>query len=198
MRKIEFHELKLKNTEDANMFYQSYLQTFQKPALKEDSFQRPSKQYEICYLNILDGKLVLLNKDYIEKFDISNQELFFDYSLALTIYSLMLDIQDGILDEKQECNELYKEERLKKEEEIELYKKKDELLFQKALEDYEIISHSALYQDYRILLEEYQKLKQENELLLEKCNTSLILPTAKAHFFDNIRNKITTIIRRNK
>jgi len=114
MRKIEFHELKLKNTEDANMFYQSYLQTFQKPALKEDSFQRPSKQYEICYLNILDGKLVLLNKDYIEKFDISNQELFFDYSLALTIYSLMLDIQDGILDEKQECNELYKEERLKK------------------------------------------------------------------------------------
>lgn len=133
MRKIEFYELKLKNTKDANTFYQSYLQTFQKQIPKEDSFQYPSKQYEICYLNILDGKLVLLNKDYIEKQDISGQELFFDYSLALTIYSLMLDIQDGILDEKQECNELYKEERLKKEEEIEKYKQKDEVGLAKVL-----------------------------------------------------------------
>lgn len=198
MRKIEFHELKLKNKEDANTFYQSYLQTFQNPILVEDSFERPSKQYEICYLNILDGKLVLLNKDYIDSSDISSQELFFDYSLALSAYSFMLDIQDSILDEKYEANELYKEERLKKEEEIEICKQKDELLFQKALADYELISHSALYHDYTKLLEENSKLKQENKLLLEKCNTSLIVPTTKVHFLEQIRNKITTLIRRTK
>lgn len=67
MRKIEFNELKLKNINDEETFYQVYLKKLQKNINTDNNILAPIKQYEIFLLNILGGKLILLNKDYINK-----------------------------------------------------------------------------------------------------------------------------------
>ena len=129
MRNIEFNELKLKNINNDEAFYQSYLRTLPQKIDADNISSIPEKQYEIFYLNILGGKIILLNTKYINSKNTQNQELFYDYSIALKIYNLMLDIYDSIEAEKEEINELYKNERLHKNHEIEELKKQDDVLF---------------------------------------------------------------------
>lgn len=129
MRNIEFNELKLKNINNEEAFYQSYLRTLPQKIDADNISSIPEKQYEIFYLNILGGKIILLNTKYINSKNTQNQELFYDYSIALKIYNLMLDIYDSIEAEKEEINELYKNERLHKNHEIEELKKQDDVLF---------------------------------------------------------------------
>lgn len=129
MRNIEFNELKLKNINNEEAFYQSYLRTLPQKIDADNISSIPEKQYEIFYLNILGGKIILLNTKYINSKNTQNQELFYDYSIALKIYNLMLDIYDSIEAEKEEINELYKDERLHKNYEIEELKKQDDILF---------------------------------------------------------------------
>lgn len=170
MRKIEFNELKLKNINNEESFYQYYLENLQNNIEEETSFSEPKKKYEIFYLNIFEGKIILLNTNYINSEINLEQELFFDYSIAYKIYNLMLDIEDGIDAEKDEFNELYKNERLKKNEEIEQLKKQDEEKFLQKKEEHKIIVNSRIYLEYLKIKEENEKLKRENRLLLEKNN----------------------------
>lgn len=170
MRKIEFKELKIKDTYDEEKFYQFYLENLQEKIANKKEFKEPVKQYEIFYLNILGGKILLLDKDYIMKEDTTNQELYYDYYSAYKIYNYLLDIYDGIEDEKNEVNELYKEERLKIDNEIEKIKKEDNELYKKAVEDYNIMKNSQLYKEYIKIIEENKELKEQNEELNEKIN----------------------------
>lgn len=188
MRNIEFSELKLKDINDEDTFYKFYLKRIQNSKRENKLFHKPSQQYEIFHLNILEGKIILLNKDYIQKEDTMNQELFYDYEIAYKIYNLMLDIQDGIEDEKNERNELYKRERLSKEEEIIELKKQDEKLFIEDLKKYNIIVNSEVYTKYRELQEENKKLKDENEKL--KQQISINESNSKMNFFQKIRNRL--------
>lgn len=170
MRKIEFNELKLKDNKNEENFYEFYLQNLQDNIEEKDPFTNPEKKYEICFLNILKGKIVLLNKNYINTKDSSEQELFYDYSIAYKIYNLMLDIEDGIEAEKEEFNELYKNERLEKSKEIEKLKKQDEEIFRKKQEEYNIIINSTIYKEYIEIKEENEKLKSKNQRLIEEIN----------------------------
>lgn len=190
MRKIEFSELKLENVNDIDTFYQLYLETLNNDVKMNNSFDIPDKQYEIFYLDDLDGKIILLNKDYIQKDDTSNQELFYDYSIAFKVYNLMLDIYDGIDDEKNEFNELYKYERLNKDQEITELKKQDEILFSRALKIHEIIMDSEIYTKYLKLVEENEQLKKENMELKEKVNTNLQLQNNDIGFFEKLMGKL--------
>ena len=190
MRKIKFSELNLKNINDANVFYKYYLKTFKTEIQKDSSFVFPSKQYEIFSLEELDGKLFLLNKNYIKNEDITNQELFFDYSIAFEVYNLFLDIYDGIEDEKNEFNELYINERLDKNNQIEILKAEDESLYLKALEEYDIITNSQIYNDYLNLLKENEDLKKEISLLQEKSSNNFKLQTTNNSLLEKIINKI--------
>ncbi len=174
MRKIEFNELKLKNINNEESFYQYYLENLQNNIEEETCFTEPKRKYEIFYLNIFGGKIILLNTNYINSESNSEQELFFDYSTAYRIYNLMLDIEDGIDAERDEFNELYKDERLKKNEEIEQLKKQDTEKFLKKKEEYNIIINSEIYLKYLKLKEENEKLKNENAMLIEKSNNNLI------------------------
>lgn len=168
MRKIEFNELKLKNTYDEDVFFQFYLENLQKELGKKDCFNKPTKQYEIFYLNILDGKIILLNKDYISNDDTTNQELYYDYKIATEVYNYLLDIYDGIESEKKEFNELYKTERLKIDDEINKLRKQDDTIFAKALSEYNIIKNSKIYDKYINLKEENEKLKEQNKELTQR------------------------------
>lgn len=172
MRKVEFNELRLKNTYDEDAFFQFYLGNLQKELSKKDSFNKPTKQYEIFYLNILGGKIILLNKDYILKEDITNQELYYDYKIATEVYNYLLDIYDGIESEKNEVNELYKDERLKLDDKVNILRQKDDTIFAKALSEYNIIKNSKIYEEYINLKEENQKLKEQNEELAKRVAIS--------------------------
>lgn len=180
MRKIEFNELRLKDMYDEEAFYQFYLDNLQEESSEKSSFSIPSKKYEIFYLNILGGKIILLNTSYIQSDDTTNQELYYDYTIAYQIYNYLLDIYDGIECEKNEINELYKGERLKIDSEISRLTQKDNTLFTKALEEYNIIKNSKIYDEYIRLQEENKKLKILNEelskrvLISENSNISII------------------------
>ena len=190
MRKIKFNELNLKNINDVNTFYKYYLKTFLNEIQKDSSFVLPSKQYEIFSLEELDGKLFLLNKNFIKNDDNTNQELFYDYSIAFEIYNLFLDIYDGIEDEKNEFNELYLNERLDKNNQIEILKAEDESLYLKALEEYDIITNSQIYNDYLNLLKENEALKKEILQLQEKTSNNFKLQTTNNSLLEKIINKI--------
>lgn len=190
MRKIEFSELKLKNTYDENTFYESYLKTLQRELVQDKSFEIPEKKYEIFYLNILGGKIVLLNKDYLQKDDIDNQELYFDYKTAYEIYNYLLDIYDGIEDEKFEFNELYKNERLEKDSKINKLKLKDNDLFNQAVNKYNIIKSSQIYTEYLKLIKENKQLKETNNELIDKINNNT--KNENIGFFQKIINKFRT------
>lgn len=64
MRRIEFSELKLKNINEET-FYERYMEQLEQSIKEDTTFGVPVKQYEIFYLNILGGKIILLNKEYI-------------------------------------------------------------------------------------------------------------------------------------
>ncbi len=188
MREIQFCELKLKNINNENEFYKFYLKTIQNKVVENENLEIPNKKYEICYLDILDGKIVLLNKEYIQKEETIEQELFYDYSIAYKIYNLILDIYESIEDEKNEFNELYKNERLKKNKEIIKLKQQDEELFEKALEKYIIIRNSEIYKRYLELEEENKRLVMENNILKEKYKSKI--QNNNIGFFNRIINKL--------
>ena len=125
MRKINFNDLKLKEKYDENTFFEYYLTNLKKEIKEENNYKKPSKKYEIFYLNILDGKIILLNKEYINNNNLENQELYYNYEIAYKIYNNLLDIYDGIEAERNEFSELYIDERMKKDLEIEKLKKID-------------------------------------------------------------------------
>lgn len=187
MRKIEFSELKLKNINNENEFYKFYLKTLEEKTDEKEKFEEPIKKYEICYLNILDGKIVLLNKKYIQKEESIEAETFYDYSIAYKVYNLILDIYESIEDEKNEFNELYKNERMQKGKEIIKLKQQDEELFKKSLEKYNIIINSEIYKRYLKLEEENKKLRIENNMLKEEYNSEI--QKNKVGFFKKIINK---------
>lgn len=192
MRKIEFNELRLKNTYDENTFFQFYLENLQKELSTQDSFIEPCKQYEILLLNILGGKIILLNKDYIQNNDFTNQELYYDYNIASQIYNYLLDIYDGIESEQNEVNELYKDERLKLDAKINELKQEDDAIFAKALSEYNIIKNSKLYDEYINLKQENQKLKDKNEELTKRIIES---ENKNISIFQKILNKFNGIKR---
>lgn len=138
MRYIEFNQLKLKNIKDEELFYEYYLQTLPEVLDEDDKNEMPMKQYEIFELNILDGKIILLKTSYINSKEIDGQELFFDYSIALKVYYLMLEIDECEKAEEEEISELYIEEKIEKQKEIEKLKKIDEKLYKEAIEEYKI------------------------------------------------------------
>ena len=82
MRKVEFNDLKLRNIDSKEDFYDYYLKNFHEPTEKNSSLDLPDKQYEIFYLDNFDDKIFLLNKMYIKNTKDDDKELFYDYSIA--------------------------------------------------------------------------------------------------------------------
>ena len=103
----------------------------------------------------------------------------------LKVYNLMLDINDGIKGEQNEFNELYKEERIEKYKQILDLKKQDDILFVKALDEYNILRNSELYKNYTRLLEENDKLRVQVENLTKQLNANNV------GFFKKLVNKFT-------
>lgn len=183
MRKIEFNELKLKNNCSEEQFYEIYIQGIDTVPTESIIISKPVKKYEIFLLNILDGKIIAINKNYINHDNFDGQELYYNYDIAKQIANYLSDIQDGILAEQYEFIELYKEERLKKDKLISELKLQDEKIFNEKEKEYNILINSKLYSEYQKILEENNKLKLENKNLL-------MTNQKKTGFFAKLVNKI--------
>ena len=182
MRKIEFNELKLKNNCSEEQFYEIYIQGLDSVPTESDIISKPERKYEVCLLNILDGKIIAINKNYINNDNFDGQELYYNYDIAKQIANYLSDIQDGIIAEQYEFIELYKDERLKKDKLISELKLQDEKTFNEKENEYNILINSKLYSDQKIL-EENNKLKLENKNLL-------MASQKKTGFFSKLVNKI--------
>ena len=119
----------------------------------------------------------------------TNSELFFDYSIALKVYNLMLDIIDGIEAEGNEFNELYKNERLQKDKEIEQLKKQDNMLFQNKQDECNDVMNTDIYNNYLKLKEENKQLKIENEKLKEEIKKLSVEQYDNIGFFQRLINR---------
>lgn len=183
MRKIEFNELKLKNNCSEEQFYEIYIQGLDSVPTESDIISKPERKYEVCLLNILDGKIIAINKNYINNDNFDGQELYYNYDIAKQIANYLSDIQDGIIAEQYEFIELYKDERLTKDKLISELKLKDEKTFNEKEKEYNILINSKLYSEYQKILEENNKLKLENKNLL-------MASQKKTGFFSKLVNKI--------
>lgn len=185
MRKIEFNELNLKNNCSEEQFYEIYMNELETTPVDNALIGQPSKKYEVCLLNILDGKIIAINKNYINNDNFDDQELYYDYDIARQIADNLSDIQDGIGAEQYEFIELYKDERLKKDKLISDLKSQDKKIFAEKEKEYNILINSKLYSEYQKVLEENNKLKLENKNLLETNQK-------KTGFFAKLVNKMRT------
>ena len=185
MRKIEFSELKLKKNYSEEDFYNVYLQSSEPKQKKESLIEKPIKNYEVCQLNILGGKIIAIEKNYINNPNTDLQELYYDYTLAKEIANYLSDIQDGIMAEEEEFVELYKDERIYKDNLIKELQLKDNSLYEEQQKKYTILINSSLYSEYQKLLKENAELKAENK--------NLFLNVTHKGFFakllDKFRNK---------
>lgn len=183
MRKIEFNELKLKSNCSEEQFYEIYIQRIDSAPTESTIISKPVKKYEVCLLNILHGKIIAINKNYINNDNFDGQELYYNYDIAKQIANYLADIQDGIIAEQYEFIELYKDERLKKDKLISELKLQDEKTFNEKEKEYNNIINSKLYSEYQKILEENNKLKLENKNLI-------MANQKKARFFSKLVNKI--------
>lgn len=189
MRKIEFSELKLKKNYSEEDFYNVYLQSSEPSYKKNNLIEEPTKKYEVCMLNILGGKIIAIDKNYIDNPNTDMQELYFDYKISKKIANYLSDIQDGILAEQEEFVELYKEERLEKDTLIKELQLQDNSLFEEQQKEYNILINSSLYSEYQKLLKENTELKIENRnLLLNEKHKGFF-----ARLADKFRKKKLTI-----
>lgn len=185
MRKIEFSELKLKNDYSEEDFYNVYLHNIETSHKKDNLIEEPIKKYEVCQLNILGGKIIAIDKNYIDNPNTDLQELYYDYPIAKEIANHLSDIKDGIMAEQEEFVELYKDERLKKDELIKELQLKDSSIFEEQQKEYNILINSSLYSEYQKLLKENAELKNENKnLLLNEKHKGFF-----ARLADKFRNK---------
>lgn len=164
MRTIEFNELNLKEKYNEDEFFQIYINSLPKEKTKKSSANAPTKKYEIFWLNILGGKVILLNKKHIRNNNTENQELYYDYKTAYKIYNHLLDIYDCVEAENYEIPDLYLNEKLEKSYKISKLKQEDELLFKEAL---------AFYNSS-----------------IENSNTSLAIHNEHTNFFSRLINKL--------
>lgn len=171
MRTIEFSELNLKEKYNEDEFFQLYINSLPKEKTKKSSTHAPTKKYEIFWLNILGGKIILLNKKHIRTNSTENQELYYDYKTAYKIYTYLLDIYDCIEAENYDMPELYLNEKLEKSYKISKLQQQDDILFKEALE---------VYNDS-----------------LEKTNTSLAIHNEHTSFFSRLINKIFNLEKQN-
>ena len=141
----KYNNLLASANENANLLYQ------------------PIKKYEIFTLDTLGGKIFLTETSDLPTGE--NKELYYNFKTANNIYQKLIDIQDASFNEYEEVKELYEREILKNESEIEDLKLRDNELFKKDLEVYELISQTSLYENYQILNKDKENLVKKNEQL---------------------------------
>lgn len=201
MRKVKFSELNIENIENEEQFYERYLKNIKtKKIIGEESFQEPDKKYEIVYLDILGGKIILLEKRFINSNSLDKQMIFYDYSIAYKAFNIMMELKAVTDAEKHEKKDLYDEEKNNLRDEIRMLKKEDNIAFLEKEKEYNFIINSSIYKEYSNMKIAYQKLLNEYKELQSKMkdkeesniynNQLVIVQNEKNGFIRKFINKL--------
>lgn len=135
---------------------------------EDSSFEfdnRPIKKYEIYKLCIDTEKLMMCDTKYFS--DSEEKEVYYDKDIAFEIYEIMSQLEENVANSFPELLELYQEEIIEKQREIEDLQKEDEAKFQEAINTYELINASDIFQkmknDYEFSQKENFELKEQLE-----------------------------------
>ena len=124
---------------------------------------KPNKIYEIFTLDTLGGKTFLVEASSLP--DGENRDLYYSFEIANQIYQRIIDIQDSTFNDYEEVQYIYERDILRIESEISDLKIKDNELFEKDINAYNLISQTPLYENYQLLNRDKEKLVEENENL---------------------------------
>lgn len=124
---------------------------------------QPNKEFEIFTLDVFGGKVFLIEASSLPDGD--NRDLYYNFEIANQVYQKTIDIQDCTFNDYEEVKDIYEREISQIESEISDLKIKDNEEFQKDMNAYNLISQTPLYDNYRLLNRDKEKLVKENENL---------------------------------
>lgn len=134
----------------------------------------PVKKYEIFSLDVFGGKTILAPLSILPEGE--NKELYYDFNIANEIYKNLIDINDIDFNEYDEISQLYADDINEKNTNISELRKRDIELFNKDMTSYNMISSTPLYQDYRLLNNDKERLLEENKklsVMIEEYNEKI-------------------------
>lgn len=124
---------------------------------------QPNKRFEIFTLDTLGGKSFLVEASSLP--DGEGRDLYYSFEIANQIYQRIIDIQDSSFNDYEEVKYIYEREILQTESEISDLKIKDNEVFEKDINAYNLISQTPLYENYQLLNKDKEHLAAENEKL---------------------------------
>ena len=159
---IKFDEEQL-NTSAVKYFRNKYFELLSSESKSINLLLQPNKKFEIFTLDVLGGKTFLIETTSLP--DGENKDLYYSFEIANQIYKKMIDIKDSSFNDYEEVKYIYEREILQTECEISDLKLKDNELFEKDLNAYNLIAQTPLYEDYKLLNKDKEELLEENKNL---------------------------------
>ena len=114
--------------------------------------------------------------------DGNDKELYYNFDIANDVYLKMIDLNSSAFNDYEEVRFIYENEAIEKKKEISKLKIKDQELFENDVKSYEILSNTTIYENYRLLRSEREKLLKENgdlNSLIKKYNEKIYSLTKK-------------------
>ena len=131
----------------------------------------PQKKYEIYKLISDDETLMLINTNYFPATE--NREVYYDKDLAIQIYENMQNLEQNIICSFPELIELYQNDVIEIQNQIEKLKIEDNLRYEEDMKNYQMLCNSDMF---KYIKEDINNTRQENLQLkqqIEKANNTI-------------------------
>lgn len=161
-RLIKFDEEQL-NINAVKYFRKKYSTFLSSENRNINLLHQPKKRFEIFTLDALGEKTFLTEATELP--DGKYRDLYYSFEIANEIYQKIIDIKDSSFNDYEEVQYIYEREILQNESEIASLKLKDNEVFAKDTNAYNIISQTDLYENYQSLNKDKKNLAEENENL---------------------------------
>lgn len=163
MKKIMRFDEEQLNVNSVKYFRNRYSMLLSSKHNNIDLLFQPNKEFEIFTLDVLGGKVFLIEASSLPDGD--NRDLYYNFENANQVYQKTIDIQDSTFNDYEDVKYIYEREILQTENEISDLKIKDNEEFEKDMNAYNLISQTPLYDNYQLLSRDKEKLAEENENL---------------------------------
>ena len=177
MKEIDENQLKLDVIKYLKKEYSTMLKT---ESGDVNLLYEPLKKFELFMLDTSE-KTVFLSRTSLLP-DGNDKELYYNFDIANDVYLKMIDLNSSAFNDYEEVRFIYENEAIEKKKEISKLKIKDQELFENDVKSYEILSNTTIYENYRLLCSEREKLLKENgdlSSLIKKYNEKIYSLTKK-------------------
>lgn len=123
----------------------------------------PKKKYEIYKLIADDEKLLMIDTNYFQ--ESREKEVYYNKKIASKIYENMINLEENVLCSFPDVMELYQDDIMQIQDEIEKLKLEDDLKFNEDMKEYQMVNNSDIV---KALKDEIDVLRIENIKLRKK------------------------------